>query len=156
MLKLNSKNPISHINSFFIEIILVLLFFSLSCAILIQVFSKSFKQNTEAELINSTVMKGQYISEVFSSCGDAQKTLTSVFGKSSFTKTTGDKTQLTLNKNWNISDNNITYTVVINSSKKTTNSGTLTTAVIDIYHKDKLIFSKNASSYIPDKEASYE
>lgn len=156
MLQLKDKTSVRHVNSFFIEIILVVFFFSIACAILIQVYAKAFEQNLEAEKINSATLKGQSISEVFSSSGDVKKTLTTVFGDKKYTSTLDDTFKLNFDKDWNLSTNNIYYCVIIKTTTNSTSSGKLSIANIEILNKSEPLFSITSSSYLPLEEGDYE
>lgn len=154
MLKMKEKTSVKHLNSFFVEIILVILFFSLACAILVQVFGKAYSNHNEANYINSATIKGQSISETFASNGSVEKTISKFFGNDFPVDSSDNTFILNFDSEWKNTNKNIFYIIKITPSTESSSAGNLNIAKIEIYNKDKLIFSTQASKYIPSKEGS--
>ncbi len=156
MIKMKQKSSAKHISSFFIEIILVVFFFSIACAILVQIFGKAYTSNNEADKINSAITKGQNISEVFSSKGDIKGTFSTVFGDTkSLTENTKTYTA-TFNKKWESANKDIFYSVIITPATEKTDSGNIKTAIIEIYNKGELLFSTVSSKYLSGEDGLHE
>lgn len=156
MLELKDKTSVRHISSFFLEIILVVFFFAISCAILIQVFGKAYNQNAQADKINTAVVKGQTFNEYFSTDGDLKKAISGAFGEKSADKLNDTSIELSFDNDWNITSDNAFYKVTIKENYEKIDSGTLSYADIKIENKDKTLFSTVSSSYIPSEEGSHE
>lgn len=154
MLKMKEKTSVKHLNSFFVEIILVVLFFSIACAILVQVFGKAYSNHNDANYINSATIKGQSISETFASNGSVEKSISKVFG-SDFPVDISDNTYtLNFDDDWKNTSKNIFYTIKITPSTESSSAGNLNIAKIEIYNKNELLFSTQASKYVPSEEGS--
>ena len=156
MLELKDKNSVRHVNSFFVEIIMVIFFFSISCAILIQVFAKAFEQIIESEKINSAMLKGQAINELFSSSGDIEYTLTTLFGSQAVPKTDDNLIILSFDKDWNLTDENTFYTLMITFETKDTSAGELSVATIEIINKSNSLYLIKSSAYTSSEVPVYE
>ena len=152
MLKMKEKTSAKHLNSFFVEIIFVVFFFSIACAILIQVYGKAFSHNKEAENINSASIKGQCLSETFASNGSVEKTISEVFGSNFPVNNIDNKYILNFNKDWKHSDKNTFYSIEITFNKENSDAGSLNIAKIEIYNKSNLLFSTHSSKYITSEE----
>lgn len=156
MLKMKQKSSAKHISSFFIEIILVVFFFSITCAILVQIFGKAYTSNNQADKINSAINKGQNLSEVFSSKGDIKGTFSTVFGDTkSLTENTKAYTA-TFNNKWESATKDIFYSVKITPTTEKTDSGIIKTAKIEIYNNDELLFSTVSSKYLSGEDGLHE
>lgn len=140
MLTLKSKKPPHHISAFFIEIILVLLFFCISMSVLISVFAKSFNQNAQADRINSAVMTSSSFCELFSSEGDTDKCIDTLF--QNMTKESQDNTIILRDTQ----SDKITK-ALITTSEIVSDAGTLKKAHLMLYYKDTLVSETNSSFY---------
>ena len=156
MLKLKNSSSSRQISSFFIEIILVVLFFAISCSILVKVYAKAYEQNTKTNQINSATLNGQNLSQSFSGCGDIKLSLENVFGEDFSANIKDDTATLNFDNDWNISDFNAKYSLTINTSSKEYFSGVLKVANIDISYNDESIFSTTSSRYLPNEEVENE
>ncbi len=156
MLKMKQKSSAKHISSFFIEIILVVFFFSIACAILVQIFGKAYTSNNQADKINSAITKGQNLSEVFSSKGDVKGTFSTVFGDTKSIEETTNAYTATFNKKWESADKDIFYSVIITPATEKTDSGIIKSAKIEIYNKSELLFSTTSSKYLSGEAGLHE
>ncbi len=66
----HEKRPL---NLFFIEIIIALLFFSISGAVILSVFAGADKKSHDGEILESVIMFSQSVAEVYSLNGDADE-----------------------------------------------------------------------------------
>lgn len=149
MLKLQSKKSARHISSFFIEIILVLLFFSIACAILVQVFAKAYNQNREADRLNRAVMSATAFCELYSDTADIDNASEKVFNASP--DGNGNITIPCNNKNNGKNPDRVMITEHTDDSE----TGTLSTATIKLFYKDKTLCEMHSSCYIK-KEVRHE
>lgn len=71
-------------NLFFIEIIIALLFFSISGAVIMKVFAAADAKTRKSELLEEVVITAQSIAEIFSTDGDAYSAVREGTGISQF------------------------------------------------------------------------
>lgn len=156
MLKMKQKSSAKHISSFFIEIILVVFFFSIACAIIVQIFGKAYINNNKADKINSAITKGQNLSEVFSSKGEIEDSFYYVFGDINSLDHTNDSYTATFNKKWQSAKTDIYYSVIVTPSTEKSSLGIIIIAKIEIYNKNELLFSTTSSKYLSGEAELHE
>lgn len=74
-----SRKPI---NLFFIEIIISLLVFSVSGAVILKVFATADAKSRKSAMLENVVIMAQSIAEVYSQCADASEAVGTVLGTS--------------------------------------------------------------------------
>lgn len=74
-MNISNKRPL---NLFFIEIIIALLFFSISGAVILSVFAGADRRSHKSELLESVMVYSQSIAEVYAVSGNADETLKTV------------------------------------------------------------------------------
>ncbi len=79
---MNNKAEIRPANLFFVELIIALLFFSLSAAIILRVFASADSKQKLGELTEKSIVCAQSIAECYSVSGDAALSAQQVFGTS--------------------------------------------------------------------------
>ncbi len=77
-------------NLFFIELVIALLFFSISAVIILRVFAAADNKQKTAALTEKSIICAQSLAEVYSVSGDVRVTTAEVFG------TVADDSELTL------------------------------------------------------------
>ncbi len=154
----NSKPSFRHLNSFFVEIILVVLFFAFSCAILIKVFANSYVQNKNADNINMAVITAQSFDNMFSSNGDLTKTVESMYGKSAAECVNNDYVVLFLDSQGKYSGQSGVFKIVISCNEDVNNkAGVIKSADISVLSDDGELVRLTSSVYVPEgKEIAYE
>ena len=68
----STKRPL---NLFFIEMIIALLFFSISGAVILSVFAGADRKSRQSEVLESVIVLSQSIAEVYSENGNADETI---------------------------------------------------------------------------------
>ncbi len=152
MLKLENKIANKHINSFFIEIIIVLLVFSIACVILVNVLSKSFLLNKKADDINISSVKASSFAEVFSANGDIEKSVGIVFGQEArkHAYNNKEKSILYFDKDWKISEDDFYYVVNLQQHNCEHSKGITYNVDVTIKSLSKEEVSISACKYTPD------
>lgn len=74
-MNISNKRPL---NLFFIEIIIALLFFSISGAVILSVFAGADRRSHKSELLESVIVFSQSVAEVYAVNGNADETLKTV------------------------------------------------------------------------------
>ena len=73
------------VNLFFLELIIVLLFFSISGAIILKVFASASIATEKGSVTERAVMNVQSVAEIYSVKGDLEESLDMLFGKGRYT-----------------------------------------------------------------------
>ncbi len=149
MLKINSRYEIRHLNSFFQEIIVVILFFSLSCAIIVQVFVNAYLINLETEERNSAVMTATSFCEVYSVNGSLSQTVALIFGEDAVKYIHEQNATLPLDDNFSPTENEKVFIFHISTRTTFRDSGNVHYADISVYKNGESIFSVTSSAYLP-------
>lgn len=68
----STKRPL---NLFFIEVIIALLFFSISGAVILTVFAGADKKSRQSEVLESVIIRAQSIAEVYSLSGNSEEAI---------------------------------------------------------------------------------
>lgn len=156
MRRLKGKYAVTHMNSFFVEIIIVVFFFIVSTSIIIQVFAKAYMKNLETEKSNMAVLKAQAVCEVFSSNGDIKETVTELFGNKAVAYINKNSVSLSFDKDWKLSNVKDVYHMQISVDKINGKSGQMNYANITVTDRKKILFSVTSSAYLPHEEDSYD
>ena len=111
----NKKAALRPANLFFVELIIVLLFFSFSAAVILQVFAAADKRQRVSDLTEQAIICAQSLAEAYSVTGSADEAVSLTFGgeiraedgrlllDEGF-KPSGDDVALTLRENAQVSD----------------------------------------------------
>lgn len=78
--KIKSGTGIRPANLFFIELIIVLLFFSFSAAVILQIFAAADERQDNSDIVEKAVICSQSLAEAFSVTGDLSEATEIVFG----------------------------------------------------------------------------
>ncbi len=79
-MKTNSKARMRPANLFFIELIVILLFFSFSSAVILGIFAAADHRQKHSDLVERTIIFSQSIAEAFAVTGDFSEVTEIVFG----------------------------------------------------------------------------
>ncbi len=121
-------------NLFLTEMIIALLFFCISGAVILKVFAGADRKSQESARLERVVILAQSIAEAYSVYGDADKAAECV-----------GLEQL----NTSISDQSGEIVLKTTQSSSETNAGELRTLRMVFSYGDKEIYSLDCSSYIP-------
>lgn len=91
-IKLTKKR--GRLNLFFMEMIIVLLFFSIASAVILRSFAGSDKLAKDSRLLESAVFRAQSAAEIYSGTGDLSKTAETLFP--SYTAADGELSRITV------------------------------------------------------------
>lgn len=132
-MKIKSSIEKRPINLFLIEMIIALLFFCVSGAIILKVFAGANSKSHESVRLERVIVLAQSIAEAYSVYGDAEKTAECVGLE---------------HLNTNIPDKN--GDIVLKSTEKqtSTEAGELRTLQMRFYHNNEEIYSLDCSAYI--------
>lgn len=137
------------VNLFFTELIIALLFFSISGAVILNVFASADKRshiNSEKE---NAMICAQSVAEVYSESGNADETLKNVFSEEpSFDESSGVYTMV-LDSYCRPSANGKIKMTAAEKSEKTL-SGTLSELTVSFADGEVELFSLVCSAYIPN------
>lgn len=152
-----SRSSITHINSFFVEIIIVILFFSISSAIIVQVFAEAFSKNEQATKLNNAILIAESVANVFSENASLEETINELYGKSGLAYVDDLKTaKIPLGADWTLSTTDLMFSIVVNIKTENTIAGKLSIAHIYITEGNKILFSLKSSCYTSAKGVNYE
>jgi type II secretory pathway pseudopilin PulG len=146
------RNP-TQINSFFIEIILVILFFSISVAVTLQLFVTAKNRAQQSSELNVAVIKAENIAEQVKEL-TAEDVLPQAL-VSADPHGTKDSTRYRLgyDKQWNPTKSNPRYVMDVTLEKTKSVSGTIVIADIAVSRKNqndtKGIYQLSAAKYLP-------
>lgn len=131
-------------NAFFIEMILVILFFALSMAVVIQVFTAAHSRTVLSGDTSVALVKAQDVAEQFRALAEPEQPLC-------FLGNTSNQVAITFDSGWQKADGESTaYTLQALVTSKDTGAGTLLCCVITVTRADGVILSElTASRYMP-------
>lgn len=146
--KIKGKAKIGSANLFFIELVIVLLFFSFSAAVILRIFAAADHRQELSDLTENTLICAQSVAEAFSVSGSISNSVEIVFGlENEF----ADTAEIKLDNNLNPSENgNITLFLTKESSKTT--AGVFSQLNISFLNGESEIYSLKCASYTPIEE----
>ncbi len=137
-------------NLFFIELIIVLLFFSFSSAVILRIFAAADHKQDMSDLTERAVICSQSIAEAFSVSGNIGETAALVFGNTAVPDESGE---LRLDKNMLLSESG-TVTLRLAEKSSDTEAGRLSRLSAAFIIDGKELYSLECSSYKPFGEDS--
>ncbi len=141
-------------NLFFVELIIVLLFFSISAAIILQVFAAADHKQDIGELTERSIVCAQSIAECYSVTADISESAELVFGTDA--AATGSGAVLRLDNELKASaDGNVTLTLT-EMNREMTDAGCFTRLSIAFTHGDIELYTLICSAYVPNGGATDE
>ena len=147
--KIKGKAHIGSANLFFIELVIVLLFFSFSSAVILRIFAAADHKQEMSDLTESTVICAQSMAEAFSVSGSLSETAELVFGiENEF----GSNGEIKLSKSLEHSENGA-VTLFLSQENNETDAGRLSYLTMKFVYDGDEIYSLKCAAYIPEKEA---
>ena len=145
LLKVKSKAHLKPANLFFIELIIVLLFFSFSAAVILQIFAAADHKQELSDLTEKSVICAQSVAEAFSVKGDLAESTLFVFGESLNGDTSG---KITLNDDFMPSDNG-RITLSLKQTGNETAAGTLLYLDMTFMLDNTELYALTCAAYTP-------
>lgn len=149
MIQLNTgrKSELRHSNLFFIELMLVLLFFSISAAVILQLFVAADNRQKQSDRIEKAVICAQSVAEAFSVSGDLADCVGVVFGGMAC----GDdvhQLEVKLNDDFAAaSDGNII--LLLSENENVTHVGTLSRLEMTFEYNGEAFYTIGCAAYTP-------
>lgn len=136
------------VNLFFTELIIALLFFCISGAVILQVFAAADKKNRLSAEKENAIICAQSIAEVYSDSGSVENTLKTVFSDEvQFDESDGTYSlKLDENCQWAVDGK---VDIEITETREQTFSGELSRLSIVFAAAETELFSLDCSAYIP-------
>lgn len=146
-LKTKKSAQLKPANLFFIELIIVLLFFSFSAAVILQIFAAADHKQRISDLTEKAVICAQSVAETFSVKGDVSETVALVFD----TAYSSDKAaEIILSDDFAVSQNG-EITLFLEQTDNKTDAGVLSSLNMSFMFRDEELYSLDCTSYIPDE-----
>ncbi len=146
---IKTKSAVKPANLFFIELLMVLLFFSFSSAVILNIFAMADHRQKISDLTEKAVICAQSVAEAFSVSGNLSETAGLVFG----TEIDGGSAEISLDDNFKANASGvITAKLVQNDS--VTKAGTFSTLELCLMSGETEIYTLNCSAYIPYEEGN--
>ncbi len=144
--KIKNKANVRPANLFFLELIIVLLFFSFSAAVILRIFAAADSRQKMSDITEKSVICSQSIAEAFSVSGNLSDTLSIVFD-------TNDSyvgnAEIMLDNDFEIDDNG-RIKLLLSQRDEPTAAGVLSHLEMSFSLEDKEIFYLECSAYIPE------
>ncbi len=134
-------------NLFFVELIIVLLFFSLSAAIILQVFAAADRKQKLGELTERSIVTAQTIAECYSVTGDVAETVEMAFGMNADIK--DGAVTIPLNRQLTASAEGDVQLTVSEISRDISEAGVFSRMTIEFVLDDDVLYSLTCSAYTP-------
>lgn len=124
---------------FLLELIIVILFFSIASTVCIEMFVKSYTRSNESTYLNKSIQISENIAESFKMNNES-------FDESSSTSYYYDKNGTV------VSEENYTYFAIVHFSE----NELIKTAEIEVYMEDSFIYSLQVDKYISERSSENE
>ena len=149
IIKYGSKKGTIGKNSrlFLIEMILTLLFFCISGAVIMTVFASAAGRMQKNDLTDNAVLCAQSCAEVYSVTGSVEEMAMTVFGSSC--EKVESTYRIGLDRDFRPSDS-AAVVLILNEKRSDGGSGTLGSVTAEFIHNDSTLYSLTFSAYIPD------
>lgn len=144
----NVTNKHLPVNLFFTEIILALLFFSISAAVILKIFATADRRSRLSSEKENAMICAQSIAEAYSQSGNVGEALKTVFSESADIGENGGKYTLSLDK---LCKPSIDGDVLMEASeeREKTDAGELARLTITFGTEKEELYSLACSAYIP-------
>lgn len=148
------KSGIEHINSFFLEMILVLFFFSVSVVITLQLFVSASGRANQSRDLSAAILCAQNVAEQVKGLSSAEEVPELL--KTAIHTKSGDGTdhyRVDYDKDWNRTAQKAHFSIDVSLKKSLSASGTMIDADIQVrrYQSggDTTLFTLNPAKYLP-------
>lgn len=146
--RIHTKAEMRPANLFFVELIIVLLFFSLSAAIILQVFVAADSKQKLGELTERSIVSAQTIAECYSVTGDIGETVELAFGTKA--DTTDGVYTLLLDSELAVSPEGEVTLSLSEISREISEAGAFTRLSIEFTRGEQELYSLICSAYSPE------
>ena len=148
------KRSPNRINSFFIEIVIVICFFSISAVVILQVFVAAGSRAQQSRDLGVAVIKAQDIAERIKGLSSPEE-LPELFQDEEIASPDGgDHFKIDYDGQWSRTRGAPRYTVEVALKKSAAESGVLVDAEISVFRRgpggEKKIFALSTAKYLPD------
>ncbi len=144
-MKIKGKTSLKPANLFFIELLIVLVFFSFSIAVILRIFAAADHKQKISELTEKSVICAQSVAEAFSVCGELSEAAKLVFGtEDDF----GSSARLLLNDNMKVEEGG-GVTLVLRQNDEKTEAGKLSYLDMDFSVCGENIYTVICTAYTP-------
>lgn len=144
-LKLKHNVERRPINLFFAEIIIALLFFSISGAVILRVFAAADEKSRKSARLENVIIYAQSLAELYSETGDIEKCAGIVWERADIRESTPEHVSIYL------PDEKTTFDAYEQS--KRTDAGELSTLKMVFTAEDSEIYTLTCTAYISGKES---
>ncbi len=156
---LNRITKVRPMNLFFIELIIVLLFFSLSGTVVLGLFAAADKTALKSSLSERAVMCVQSLSEIYATNGDMKKTTDEYFSGASYFMESDDRCMICLDEEFrplyteDAREQFGRISIFMEENTEKTAHGTYSELSVQLFlmiDEPDEIYSHTCSAYIPD------
>ena len=145
--RMKKKAQLRPANLFFVELMCVLLFFSISAAIILQVFAAADNKQKLGSLTEKTMICAQSLAESYSVTGDLSETVKQVFGEE--TDSSVKVLTIALDSELKTTDEAVVTLKLSEISETLTEAGRFSRLQMDFTAGETTLFSLCSSAYIP-------
>ncbi len=132
-------------NLFFIELVIALLFFSISAVIILRVFAAADNRQKTAALTEKSIICAQSLAEVYSVSGDIRSSTAAVFGGNQ----PESDYEITLDEDMSLAENGSVMLVMEETVLSESASGRLSQLQMTFTSGEKELYSLTCSAYMP-------
>ncbi len=143
--KIKGKAYIKPANLFFIELLIVLVFFGFSSAVILQLFASADNRQRNSDLTEKTLICAQSVAEAFSVSGSLSDTVKLVFGEDN--SYTGNAV-LTLDDDMKAVDSGAII-LELTERNDSNEAGRLSYLDMKFIKNEKEVYTLSCSAYIP-------
>ncbi len=144
------KTQVRRANLFFIELVIALLFFSISAVIILRVFAAADNKQKTAKLTEGAILCGQSLAEAYSVCADRYEAAEMLFGQE-FPQENSLTLEITLDDDFKPSENGRVTLALCETVKSETEAGKLAVMEISFTAGEQPLYSLSCSAYTPRK-----
>lgn len=145
--RVKGKAEMQPANLFFLELLIVLLFFSLSAAIILQVFVAADRKQRTGEMTESAIVCAQSLAECYSVTGDIEEAVLRVLGSEA---TLEEGTVIiSLNDELIPAEDGVIDLVLTQKESRVSEAGVLSYLDIEFRHGEEQLFAMECSAYVP-------
>ncbi len=144
-----SKAEVRPANLFFVELIIVLLFFSLSAAIILRVFAAADNKQKLGELTEKSIIRAQSLAECYSVTGDASAAAEQVFGVQP--DMSEGMMSMSLDSELSPAQEEAVLLTMTELSREQSGAGALSSMRITFTAGESELFSLTCTAYIPNE-----
>ncbi len=135
---------------FFIEMIIVLLFFCISGAIIMRAFTAADLQSRKITIKENAALCAQSAAEAYSISGSVEEMTERVFGKA-YSPDEKGRCTLPLNTSCNISAAEGGITLILSESEEINDAGRLSDLKMLFVYNEEEIFTLSCTAYVPSE-----